>query len=122
MDITPHVPQSACVINGYNSQGFVINQQQVDGSIVITENRYRPLELESLSALTPVYIQEIMDSLKSDIEILIIGTGKRSEALSKELLKVLDIPFEVMTTHAACRTYNILMAEGRLVAAVLLVE
>ncbi len=56
-------------------------------------------------------------------EILLIGTGKTLRFPAPALLQPLmaaRIGFEVMDTHAACRTYNILAAEGRKVAAAIL--
>ncbi|MFA7291797.1 MAG: Mth938-like domain-containing protein [Rhodocyclaceae bacterium] len=57
-------------------------------------------------------------------EILLLGTGKTLRFPTPELLQPLmaaRIGFEVMDTHAACRTYNILAAEGRKVAAAILI-
>ena len=57
-------------------------------------------------------------------EIVLLGTGTTlcfpSPSITKELT-ALKIGVEVMDTNAACRTYNILMAEGRNVAAALFV-
>jgi uncharacterized protein len=56
-------------------------------------------------------------------EIVLIGTGRRLQFPSPALLTALmreRIGYEVMDTGAACRTYNILMAEGRRVAAALM--
>jgi uncharacterized protein len=58
-------------------------------------------------------------------EILLFGTGERQRFPSPELLKPLiakGIGLEVMDTKAACRTYNILVAEGRQVACGILIE
>ena len=58
-------------------------------------------------------------------EILIIGTGNRQHFLPAELARALaagGAGVEVMDTKAACRTYNILVAEGRRVVAAILVE
>jgi uncharacterized protein len=56
-------------------------------------------------------------------EIVLLGTGPRlrfpSPAVYASLLKA-RIGVEVMDTAAACRTYNILAAEGRRVAAALM--
>ena len=57
--------------------------------------------------------------------IVLLGTGLRQRFPSPALLRPLierRIGVEVMDSHAACRTYNILMAEGRDVAAALIVE
>ncbi len=58
------------------------------------------------------------------LEILILGTGPRLEWPDPALLaplQALGIGVEVMDTHAACRTYNILMADQRRVAAALII-
>ena len=62
--------------------------------------------LEAIAALNP--------------EVVLLGTGARLEFPTTEVLAVLyerQIGVEIMDTAAACRTYNILMAEGRGVAA-----
>lgn len=56
-------------------------------------------------------------------EVILIGTGLRQHFLAPDLvhpLLALGTGVESMTTQAAARTYNILMAEGRRVAAALL--
>lgn len=58
-------------------------------------------------------------------EVLLFGTGRRQRFPHPALLQPLmaaRIGVEVMDTGAACRTYNILMAEGRDVAAALILE
>ncbi len=57
--------------------------------------------------------------------VTIIGTGHRQRFPSPALLRPLiesGRGFEVMDTAAACRTYNILVSEGRAVAAGLIIE
>ena len=57
-------------------------------------------------------------------EILLLGTGKTLRFPAPALLQPLmaaRVGLEVMDTHAACRTYNILAAEGRRVAAAILI-
>jgi len=58
-------------------------------------------------------------------EILLIGTGQNQVFLSQDILRPLmraGVGVECMSTQAAARTYNILMAEGRQVIAALLTE
>ena len=58
-------------------------------------------------------------------ELVIIGTGKQQLFLKPNLLQPLiqaKIGFEMMDSQAACRTYNILMSEGRKVLAAILLE
>ena len=56
-------------------------------------------------------------------EVILLGTGEKHQFLHPKIIQKLTengIPLECMTTAAACRTYNILMSEGRNVAAMLL--
>ncbi len=58
-------------------------------------------------------------------EILILGTGQRQRFPQPRLLKALfdaRIGVDVMDLGSACRTYNILVAEHRNVAAALLFD
>lgn len=59
------------------------------------------------------------------VEIVLFGSGDRQRFPRPELLKPLiakGIGLEVMDTKAACRTYNILVAEGRQVACGIIIE
>ncbi len=56
-------------------------------------------------------------------ELVILGVGERADSNLPELaraLKEIDIRLEVMTTAAACRTWNVLLTEGRAAAVGLL--
>lgn len=58
-------------------------------------------------------------------DVLLLGTGRRQRFPPPALLRPLieaGRSVEIMDTGAACRTYNILVAEGRAVAAALIVE
>lgn len=64
-------------------------------------------------------------ALELEPEVVLLGTGARQQFPSRELMLALisrGIGLEVMDTASACRTYNILMAEGRKVVAALIVE
>jgi len=57
-------------------------------------------------------------------EVVLLGTGAQLRFPAAEVLRPLidgGIGYEVMDTGAACRTYNILMGEGRRVLAALIV-
>jgi uncharacterized protein len=62
--------------------------------------------------------------IKLEPEVVLLGTGKTHQFLHPKIAQSLtkkNIPLECMTTAAACRTYNILMSEGRKVAAALII-
>jgi uncharacterized protein len=67
----------------------------------------------------------LAEGVKLDAEIVIIGTGTRHRFPKPEALRPLieaRIGFEVMESRAACRTYNVLLAEGRKVGLLLVIN
>jgi len=57
------------------------------------------------------------------IEFLVLGCGPRSLFIAPDIraaLKSIGLALEVLDTGSACRTYNVLLAEGRRVAAALI--
>ena len=74
------------------------------------------------AGLTPADFEGL---LATDPEVVLLGTGRSLRfphpRLSQALAKA-GVGLEVMDTAAACRTYNILAAEGRRVTAALLLE
>jgi uncharacterized protein len=59
-----------------------------------------------------------------DIEVVLLGAGETQQFLKQDLMDTLlkqGIGVEVMNNAAACRTYNIIMTEGRRVAAALII-
>lgn len=58
-------------------------------------------------------------------DVLLLGTGSRQRFPAPAMLRPLieaGRGFEIMDTAAACRTYNLLVAEGRIVLAALIIE
>lgn len=58
-------------------------------------------------------------ALAEDIDVLLIGTGAELTHIPKDLRHALEgagIGVEIMNSPAACRTYNVLLAEGRRIA------
>lgn len=78
-----------------------------------------------VATFTDITSDAIAHATHVQAEIVIIGTGKTFRFLKPEAMRPLidaKIGYEVMDTAAACRTYNVLLSEGRQVAALLLVE
>ncbi|ARN21227.1 Mth938-like domain-containing protein [Piscinibacter gummiphilus] len=70
-------------------------------------------DADTFEALTPAHFQRIAD-LKP--ELVIFGSGPRIRFPAPSLLRPLierGVGLETMDTGAACRTYNVLAAEGR---------
>jgi uncharacterized protein len=103
-------------------EGYVsVNGVRHNCNLAVLPDRLLPnwtrATFETLSAAD----LEILCSL--DAEIILLGTGDRLRFPSPELLRPLvqvQKGLEVMDLPAACRTYNILMSEGRKVAVGLL--
>ena len=109
------------VFTGYG-EGFVeINKQRHERSLVVLPDRvWTEWSASTFEELTPADIEALAD-LKQ--EVILLGTGRTLRFPRAELMRPLieaGISLEVMDVSAACRTYNILMAEERKVAAALL--
>lgn len=110
------------LITAYGA-GFVeINRQRyAQNLIVMADKLVLDWQAADFASLNAAHFTQIVD-LKP--EVVLFGTGEKHQFLHPSVYQNLTahgIPLECMTTAAACRTYNILMSEGRNVAAVLLV-
>ena len=117
----PH--SGANSITGYGD-GFVeINKTPYSHSVLLSSNgNIEGWPVKSFDALEAGNFTQ-MAALKP--ELIIIGTGNRQRFPRPELVKTLidaKIGFEIMDSQAACRTYNILVGEGRQVLLALIVE
>jgi uncharacterized protein len=108
-------------ITGYGEGYVLVNRARHERTLVVLPDQlvtdwpastFEALTAEHLAALLP---------LKA--EIILIGTGPTLRFPRAEILAPLiraRVGYEVMDVQAACRTYNILVAEERKVAAALL--
>ncbi len=117
----PH--SGANTITGYGDGYIEINKIPYSHAVLLSsDGEILEWPLKSFEELSPADFSQ-MASLKP--ELIIIGTGQRQRFPRPELLKTLieaKIGFEVMDSQAACRTYNILVGEGRQVLLALIVE
>lgn len=78
----------------------------------------------SISSAAALQEQDLHDLLSRQPELVIFGTGWKPQRPPRELVFAMarrGIGFETMDTPAACRTFNILLSEGRDVAAILII-
>ncbi|HYH43764.1 MAG TPA: Mth938-like domain-containing protein [Burkholderiales bacterium] len=110
------------LFTGYGEGYVAINDQRFEHSIVVTPgNPVADWDAGSFEALTAAHFAALL-TLKP--EIVILGTGAKLRFPRPEVTRPLaeaQVGFEAMDTKAACRTFNILMAEGRQVVAAILV-
>lgn len=110
------------LITGYDQGWVEINRQRYTNNLILLPNQL----IENWEALTFENIQishfEKIAALTPDVVLL--GTGVKHRFIHPKLttcLTTIGISLECMSTSAACRTYNILMGEGRNVAVALIV-
>jgi len=111
-------------IGSYSAGTVVIGEQHYNTSLIVTPDRIIPdWEPISYRDLDAAHLDTVV-SLQP--EIVIIGTGSALRFPSPDVLKPLleqDIGYEIMDTGAACRSYNILVSEGRwVIAALMMIE
>lgn len=107
-------------IRSYQDHQVRINDATYDQSIIVTaEQLVTDWAPQDISELEERHLQAILDL---EPEVVILGTGIKQQFPDRTILQRLlkaGIGVEVMATDAACRTYNVLMAEDRRVAAAL---
>jgi uncharacterized protein len=106
---------------GYGRGYVMVNERRIDKSVVVLPDRIiSDWTATTFDALAAEHLAALADL---GCEIVLLGTGNQLRFPSPEVMRGLGrsgIGLEVMDVEAACRTYNILLAEGRNVAAALL--
>jgi uncharacterized protein len=110
------------IIEFYSNEIIQVNGRRLGTSFVLAPDRVLtegfPHEVEGLEAGHFARIAEL------EPQVVLVGTGERQcfpAMRHYASLAQRGIGVEVMTTPAACRTYNILRAEGRRVCALLMI-
>jgi uncharacterized protein len=115
-------PSGVNTITGYGEGYVMVNGERRASSVVVLPDRVQEWSVvgfDDLSAEDFAFLKELK------VEIVLLGTGARQRFPHPRLTAALaqaGIGLEVMDVQAACRTYNILVAEERKVAAALLFE
>lgn len=121
-DITPAVSAGLQIVESYGGMRFRVSGAAYGGSVLVFPDRtlswpVARIEDLSLDSLGPVV------EAAAEIEILLLGCGARMAPVAPDLraaLRAHGFVLEPMDTGAACRTYNVLAAEARRVAAALI--
>lgn len=107
------------LITGYGEGWVEINTIRYEKSLVVMPDKVIPEWPDKFEDLTAEDFERLAE-LKP--EMVLLGTGASQRFIHPRLaapLTVIGVSVECMDTSAACRTYNILMAEGRHMAAAL---
>jgi uncharacterized protein len=109
-------------IDGYGDGGFRIAGTLHRGSIFLLPDRVLAWAVTDFAAADADSLAPLLAGI-GDTELVLIGTGARMTMLPKpmrEVCRAAGLGVEPMDTGAAARTYNVLVAEDRRVAAALI--
>lgn len=125
MDVTPLVKKGAKIIQGYAGGSFRISGQVYKTPVIVFEDEVIVWDVPGdVKQLSLEHAQDLKD-FKGSADVFLLGTGDRlifPDPAFKKAARENGVHLEIMDTGAACRTYNVLMAEGRRVAALLLLH
>ena len=110
----PAPPQ---VIQGYGDGLFRIAGEEHRGSVIVFTDRTVPWSGD----VTETGLAEVFSAAET-LDLLLLGCGRTMRPVAPQLraaLRRAGIAVEPMDTGAACRTFNVLLGEGRRVAAAL---
>jgi len=109
-------------IDAFGGGGFRVAGAWRPGSLLILRDEAQDWPVRSLDELTPAVLDTIIVA-RAEVEFVLLGTGaaqKLPPRAIRETLAGAGIGLEFMSTEAAARTYNVLAAEGRRMAAALI--
>ena len=114
-------PGTAHIFTGYGAGYVAVDGKRFERSVIVLPDRIMAdWGAECFDALAPEHFAPLIEFAP---EIVLLGTGARLRFPRPEITRALveaRVGLEVMDVQAACRTYNILAAEARRVAAALL--
>lgn len=115
MQVTEVNFQGVVPIDGYGPGFFRVSNQIIEGPVIVTAEQAR--QWGGVDDLAPLL------ALAGEVDVIFLGMGAdiaHAPADLRDQLEALGVGVEVMNSPAACRTYNVLLSEGRRVAAALL--
>ena len=110
------------LINAYTHDSVTINELVYRENLVVMPTQLQQWSAHSFERLS---VEDFAALCTLKPELILLGTGSRLRFPKPALLlpcMEINLSVEVMDMRAACRTYNILMGEGRNVAAALLFD
>jgi uncharacterized protein len=122
MDITPAVPAGSQVIQGYGPGLFRIAGVVHKSSVLVLPDRTLAWDVAEFAGISVDRFEPLL-SQDFSVDVLLLGCGASMRLPTPDLraaLRAHGIVVEPMDTGAACRTFNILLTEGRQAAAALI--
>lgn len=122
MDLLPRIPADRQVINAYGDGGFRITGKRWEEPVLVFPGQTVSWGVASFAAISFESLLPVF-SVEPAVELLLLGCGPSIAFVPKALraaVREQGVVIEALDTGAACRTYNLLMGEGRRVAAALI--
>ncbi|WFU48943.1 Mth938-like domain-containing protein [Sinorhizobium terangae] len=116
-----HFPGRA-PIDAYGNGGFRFADMSHRGSVLMLPSGIYAWDTVEGDPLSVDKFKRVLDEAR-EIEVLLVGTGREIRPLPAELkaaMRAQNISSDPMSTGAAVRTYNVMLAESRAVAAALI--
>jgi uncharacterized protein len=121
MDLTLEKPGDHLFIRSVSAEGIQVVDDFYHSSIIVSPNQViTDWPVSSVEDITEQHLESV---LELQPEVVLIGTGARQAFLPPRQMMFFysrKIGVEMMTTDAACRTFNVLVSESRNVVAVLI--
>ncbi|MCF6289128.1 MAG: MTH938/NDUFAF3 family protein [Proteobacteria bacterium] len=123
MDLIENKDGDSNLISSINETSVVINDTNINESCIVSNKSiHTELNIRSIVELGAHHIEKL---LSSNPELILIGSGNQHIFPNTSLLAPIakkHIGFEVMNNQSASRTYNVLVAEERQVACLIIIE
>lgn len=120
MQFNEDQPQAIYTIQAHDQGWIQIQNQRFTAPLIISaQTLISDWTVQDFASLTP---EQLTPLFTLNPEVILLGCGSSQSLPSAALYRALvehGVGFEIMTTAAACRTYTILLAENRTVAAAL---
>jgi len=122
MDVTPLIKEGQQIIQSYTAGVFRISGISYEHAVLTSPLETIGWDVGDFASLTIDDFAPLFDEAEN-IDVILLGAGPTMQFMQpalRQALKEKGLSVDAMPTDAACRTYNVLMAEGRRVVAALL--
>jgi len=124
VDLTPLIPAGRQIVESYGGGRFRVTGVTYEGSVLVFSARTIPWPVAAMDQLNEQTLEPVVaEAQAGGIDLLLLGCGARMAIVPagvRQYLRAAGVVVESMDTGAASRTYNVLMADGRRVAAALI--
>ena len=102
------------LLRGYSGGGFQVNDENILGSLILYPREIHRCPISDESQLSKDILKPHINAMNPDM--VLIGVGLNPTHLYspiRDYLKKQNIGVDIMSTSSACRTWNVLLSEGR---------